>query len=133
VTRVVDTSVVLAWYVEEDASEAAIPYLGTPLIAPDLIMTELSNAVWKKVRRGEISDVQAVAIFGEAEATIVRVPHQHVLSRALELALTLRHPVYDCIFLAFAEAADTTLITADRRFAEACRGTAHARRLEVIR
>jgi predicted nucleic acid-binding protein len=36
-------------------------------------------------------------------------------ARALEIAAELRHPVYDCFYLALAESEDATLVTADRR------------------
>ncbi len=45
--------------------------------------------------------------------------------RALELALELRHPVYDCVYLALAERLDRKLITADRRFLRGLADTEH--------
>ena len=40
-----------------------------------------------------------------------------VLLGALAIAVELGHPVYDCLYLACAESADATLVTADDRFA----------------
>ena len=91
--RVVDTSVVLAWYVEEDGSAAALPVLSTDLIAPNLLMTEIANAVWKKVRRSEITDLQGFAILAEVEAIVPCLPHEPHLAHSLELAIALSHPV----------------------------------------
>jgi predicted nucleic acid-binding protein len=42
-------------------------------------------------------------------------PSGPLLSRALTLAQRLRHPVYDCIYVALAQAEGATLITADQR------------------
>ena len=43
--------------------------------------------------------------------------------RALEIATALRHPAYDCFYLALAETRDAELVTADRRFAARLDGT----------
>lgn len=48
--------------------------------------------------------------------------------RALELALMLGLPVYDCIYLALAERLDGTLITADKRFLDALGASRHESR-----
>ena len=131
-TQVVDTSVVLAWYVAEEGSEAALPLLGCDLIAPNLMMTELANALWKKWHRAEISEVQAFAILAEASSAVGLVAHEVFLERALELALTLDHPVYDCVFLAMAETMEMSFVTADRKFANAASRGGHGRLIALI-
>ena len=40
-----------------------------------------------------------------------------MFSRATELACQLNHPAYDCFYLALAELLGTSVVTADRRFA----------------
>ena len=48
-----------------------------------------------------------------------RSPTSGVLvERAARIALELDHPIYDCLYLACAEATDSAVITADRRFAD---------------
>ncbi len=42
--------------------------------------------------------------------------HWPLLPAALELALTLDQTVYDCLYLALAEARSSVMVTADRRF-----------------
>jgi predicted nucleic acid-binding protein len=44
-------------------------------------------------------------------------------ARALAIADELRHPAYDCFYLALAQARDARLITADRRFTGRLGGT----------
>lgn len=44
------------------------------------------------------------------------VPSQPYFSRALSLALELDHAVYDCLYLAVAEAESARIVSADRRF-----------------
>jgi predicted nucleic acid-binding protein len=54
---VVDASVAIKWYVPEIHADAAVRILEGDFVlcAPDLIGAELANAIWKKVRRAEIS------------------------------------------------------------------------------
>ena len=49
-------------------------------------------------------------------------PASDFAERALEIALELNHPVYDCLYLACAEGGGT-LITADKKFHESVTGT----------
>jgi predicted nucleic acid-binding protein len=44
--------------------------------------------------------------------------------RALAIAESLAHPVYDCFYLALAEQADARLVTADTRLLNRLEGTA---------
>ena len=49
------------------------------------------------------------------------VPLEELVEDATRLALTLGHPVYDCLYLALAVREKTRLITADRQFARVVR------------
>ena len=57
-TFVVDASVAVKWLVNEQASEAAHRLLNSEerLVAPDFIVVEVGNVLWKKLRRGELTD-----------------------------------------------------------------------------
>jgi predicted nucleic acid-binding protein len=50
-------------------------------------------------------------------------PLATLAERALAIAEELRHPAYDCFYLALAEAKEARLVTADRRFAQRLAGT----------
>lgn len=54
---VVDASVAVKWYVPEENSDAAEMLLGGSheLHAPDLILPEFGNIIWKKIGRREIT------------------------------------------------------------------------------
>jgi len=124
---VVDASVAIKWFVEEDLSEAAEVLLGygEPLFAPELLLAEIGNVLWKKVIRGEITPDQAYEIAAKTEAGVPALYSLRLLSvRALEIALTLGHPVYDCFYIACAEMADGVVVTADQRLSAAVQGTA---------
>ena len=128
-TRIVDTSVVVKWIVDEDASEHAQVVIGSDLLAPDLLKAELANALWKKVMRGEATALQIAAGYSVALASISFVPASPFSERALAIALELRHPVYDCYFLALSEATELPIVTADARLIARCAGTVWAERL----
>jgi predicted nucleic acid-binding protein len=117
---VVDASVALKWVLDEPESEAAVALRDQELIAPALWLAEAANALWRHVRTGEISDQEAAAFFSELlKAPVASLPIEPHLERALELAMEIGHPVYDCIYLALALHHRTHVVTADRRFASA--------------
>ena len=123
----VDASVVVKWYVSETHSEEARILLGHRLQrhAPDFVLVELANIFWKKARLGEIGDpqpyFQELARLREA---VVLTPSGDLIERAAQIAAQLDHPVYDCLYIACAEATGSTLITADRRLVNTVAGRA---------
>jgi len=128
----VDTSVAVKWLVEEEDSDRAAELLGRSLIAPDLIVVECGNALWKRQRRSEIPLDQALAGLAGLGHFVSLVPSTPFALRALEIAVELQHPVYDCLFLAAAEELDVLLVTADQRFHSAVRRSAMADRVTLL-
>ena len=54
-TYVVDASVVIKWVVEEDGTPEALDLRQKGrLIAPELLVAECANILWKKVERDEL-------------------------------------------------------------------------------
>lgn len=125
-TFVVDTSVAVKWVVREngsmveDGTEAALALLAHELVAPDCIVGEFANALFKKVQRGEIGPGQARQAFAILPETVSFFPAVNLVEAALELALDIVHPVHDCIFLVGAIQRDWPLITADAKFYRNC-------------
>ena len=120
---VVDASVAVKWFVPEPLSNQAEHLLGggDALFAPDFLLIEFGNIVWKKVRLGELArddgDAALVALRNGPVGLIGTPP---LLERALHLAHEIEHPLYDCLYLATAEAVGATVATADRRFFDRC-------------
>lgn len=92
--------------------------------APDILLVECANVIWKKVHRREISDPQPYL------EELPRLPEMVTLHRsadflnhAARLAMDMDHPVYDCLYLACADATTSVLITADHRFAKKTAGS----------
>jgi predicted nucleic acid-binding protein len=112
---IIDTSVALKWYVEESDSVLARPLLQLDLVAPDVILVELANALWKKVRKGQIESSQANEALSHLAGSVKLVPSPALVDEALNLAVEMLHPVYDCLFVALAREVRAPLITADER------------------
>ena len=122
---VVDASVAVRWYAEDAWTDLANGLLTPekPLSAPDLIVPELSNALWKLARAGIIADGQAADALARIPSVVSLVPTANLGARAFAIARTLNHPTYDCFYLALAEAAESPLVTLDRRLFSRTRGT----------
>lgn len=121
-TAVVDASVAVKWFVDEPGSPAACEILASSVtcLAPDLVLVESGNTVWKKVKRGEMTQAQGEAMVQTLPLYFDRlVPTDALLVRAYALAHRLDHPVYDCLYLALAEQEAVSLITDDQRLLKA--------------
>ena len=117
----VEASVVIKWFVAESLSDEARLVLGrrVRLHAPDLLLAEFANTIWKKTRRNEVRDPGPyLADLATLPDIIDLCPIIHIAERAARLALEIDHPIYDCLYFACAELANSELITADRRFAD---------------
>ena len=119
-SRVIDASVAIKWVVEEEGTEAALALRGRRLLAPDLLNAECGNILWRKVRLGQFSPQEAF-LAGRllANADIEFFPARGLMETALEIAIMLDHPVYDCLYLALAEAQSVNFVTADKRLLQA--------------
>ena len=114
----VDASVVVKWYVTEANSEEARALLGHRLErhAPDFVLIELANIFWKKARLREIGDPQPYfRELSRVREAVVLTSSADLIERAAEIAAQIDHPVYDCLYIACAEATGSALVTADRR------------------
>ena len=117
---VVDASVAIKWVVPEagDAEPdtgAALALLEQGLMAPDLILAEFGNAMWKKVRQREFGPQQARDSLAVLPTIISLLPTAPYAERALEIAFLLDDPYYDCVYLAVAELHGCSFVTADQR------------------
>ena len=91
------------------------------LVAPDLLLVECANIIWKKVRLGELARPDGdAALAALRSGPIDLLDTRPLVERALHLAHEIDHPLYDCVYLAAAEAVDAMVVTADRRFFDRC-------------
>ena len=117
---VVDANLVIKWFVPEVDSEAARRWLEAPhdYVAPELLFPQAGNAVWKKVRRGELSPDEGQQLVSDLSVIAVEaISMRGLLPDAHALALRTGITVYDATYLALAVRLETKVITGDDRFA----------------
>jgi predicted nucleic acid-binding protein len=118
---VVDASVAAKWVFKEPNSDRALALVGSVAIvgAPSIIVAELGNIAWKRVRRGVwgAQDAPASVQFAVDLFTII-VPIEELWKDAVRLALRTDHPIYDCFYLALAQREQASFVTADTRLAQ---------------
>lgn len=120
---VVDSSVVVKWFFPEPSRPEALRLLDAyrneriKLIAPVLLMAEVTNVLAKRVRRGLASASMAMEIYRFLNINSpLLVDDRTVMDEAMILALGSGQPIYDCVYLALALRRGCDLITADRKF-----------------
>jgi predicted nucleic acid-binding protein len=115
---VVDASVVVKWFVDEPLSEAALALREVPLHAPDVLLTDCADILWRKGLRREMTDEQVSEAADLLQyASIGLHPTRMLLEQILGFARDLKHPTRDCVYLATAWLLELPLVTADQRFA----------------
>jgi predicted nucleic acid-binding protein len=113
---VIDASIAIKWVVEEEGTPEALALRRHALAAPDLLIAECANILWKKVRLSELSMREAIFAAGLiARADIDLMPMRPLLEAATKLAIELDHPAYDCVYIALAEAEGARFVTANTR------------------
>ena len=127
---VVDSSVVIKWSIPEVHSDAALRFLDPDFDrdAPELLLAEASNILWKKVGRGGLTPSEAEKIAEDiSEADINIHPLGSLFRPGLSIALATGRSAYDSIYLALADSLATRLVTADRRLYNALQNGPYAR------
>jgi predicted nucleic acid-binding protein len=115
---VVDSSVVVKWFVPEIHAEAAQNLLREDfaLSAPDLVRAEVGNVLWKKWRRGELSSEVVEGVLGDLEGFTLEIETSEPLLRiAWDVARRFERSCYEGLYVALAVRADSQLVTADRK------------------
>lgn len=127
---VIDASVAIKWFVPEEGFELALALSrGHRLVAPDLLVIECANILWKKSRRSEISKEDASLAGRLLEgAEIELVPMRELVEKTIGFAIELDHPAYDCAYLALASNLACPFVTADENLVRKI-GRGRARRL----
>jgi predicted nucleic acid-binding protein len=117
---VVDASVVVTALTDDadDGDRVRQRLRGERLVAPHIIDLEVVSA-WRRLAAAGGMDERRVelALADLRELRLQRVGHGRLLGRCWELRTNLT--IYDAAYVALAEALDATLLTADRRLAQA--------------
>lgn len=119
---VIDASVVVDWVAPGAAANSAamktlrrLALEGSDLLAPRLLLEEVTNALLTGVRRRRWSGAKADASFALVQQMPVKLADTPAdLDRAYELARRYDdHPIYDMLYVALSQRLKTQLITAD--------------------
>ncbi|TLM69044.1 MAG: type II toxin-antitoxin system VapC family toxin [Actinobacteria bacterium] len=113
---VVDASVAVKWVCDEEHSARAAGILGAhDLTAPGLLYSEVASALARRAAAGDFdTDAALRKMRMIVRAGVTTVPDELLACGAISLSGVLRHPVYDCFYLALAIAEETRVVTADR-------------------
>lgn len=121
---ILDASVAVRWVTSEKGSDEAAALLERDLswIAPRLLLTEVASALRRKAAEGDLEPTVASqaldALLQAVSDGVLRLAEdERVIAPALLLALSLRHKLPDCLYLAVAERDGAALATADSRLA----------------
>ena len=120
---VIDTSVVLKWFVQSDESDwlqarelrTAYVQKRCTLSCPEFLALELANAL-KTGRRFTAAEINVIAEAFRALNLVLETLHWSTLEKAIELAALFNTAVYDSYFLACAIESSSILVTADNLF-----------------
>jgi predicted nucleic acid-binding protein len=125
---VLDASVAVRWVVSEKGSDEAAALLDHEFswITPRLLLIEVASALRRKAVAGEIDAATAgqaldALLQAIADGVVRLAEDERVVAEALLLALSLRHKLPDCLYLALAEREGAALATADTRLGQLAR------------
>ena len=134
--QVIDASVAIKWYVPEPGSAQAAPILtsGVRLLAPDLIVAEIGNVLWRKIVRGELTprEAEQIADAFVSACPLEIVPSGGLVRSALSIAEQYGRSVYDSLYVALAVRENCQVVTADERLANALAATPLGRHVATI-
>jgi predicted nucleic acid-binding protein len=132
---IVDASVAVKWFVAEQDARIAdeIANSGHRLFAPQILVTEVANALIRKAMIGLMSTADAQRYWRSLPNYLDDlIAVDDMIEPALLNACELRHPIYDLIYLEAARRLDGQLITADRRFIIKLANTDLARHVTLL-
>lgn len=118
-TLVIDANIAVGWSLESPNSPNCIRILreSDSVVAPDLIIPEVANTFYQQIKIGVANKdriLDGLELFPRWFAELV--PSSMLRMKAFELALELKHPAYDCFYLALALLRDVRFVTSDAHF-----------------
>ena len=128
-TLVLDASVGIKWFFEEEESDKAallmdaIEKKAIEVMVPEIFYPEFASTCWKKVKKKVATLAWAIEALDRVTALSLKKYSDFELADvALENTLRYKISIYDALYLALAEIYAVPLITADEFLLKACRG-----------
>jgi len=129
-SAVIDASLAIKWIIDEEGTKAAVALRdrwhknGTLLHAPEFLLVELHNIVWKKLYRGLIAP--NAPIIGQTPnfgLTLNWSLTQPLLTSAFLIGIQYQISVYDGLYAALSQSLSAPLYTADQALATKLQGS----------
>ena len=126
---VVDASVAAKWLLpsaNEPFSQKALRLLysyvnrGIEILIPDLFWAEIGNVLWKAARAGRCTVEQAqIGLDKVIVQKFLTISSRSLLYSAFDIASASGCAIYDCLYIALAEASRAEFLTADEKLVNA--------------
>jgi predicted nucleic acid-binding protein len=117
---VVDSSVAVKWFLPEPDSPKAVQVrnevitAGGRLIVLDLVLAEVTNAIWNKHRQMKITILAAQQALADLQGfPMQRESAARLLDDAFDIAVKYDRAVYDALFVALAQDLGVKGVTSD--------------------
>jgi predicted nucleic acid-binding protein len=127
ISFVLDASVAVKWampWAQEPLTDEAVRLLKRyrdgeiDFLVPDVFWAEIGNVLWRGARQKRWSRADADVVVAEIlRRDFQTVPSRILLAEAMKIACDYDRNIYDCLYVALATSAETSLITADERLA----------------
>jgi len=116
--RVIDASALVKYFAKERGWKKVSELILDGVVSIELVVKEVANSLWKKVRQGDMEPEVALTLIGKVPK-IVKIDSQSpFMTRAFKIALQYSITVYDALYIALAENRKYELITCDKKQAE---------------
>jgi predicted nucleic acid-binding protein len=129
ITRVLDTNIIVKWFLLEEGSQVAEGFLEELLagqarvLVPSSLFYEVAKVLWVR-RRDGLTESTSLAIWQRLTQLPVTVIEWHELfPEALTLSYQHDIAVYDAVFVRLAQLYGCDLITADQKLLPKLAGT----------
>ncbi len=132
---VVDASVAVKWFVEEEYSEESLKLLEAykegivDLIAPSLLPFEVLNALKYSGAFGEDELKEIAEVLEMLQITLYELEGEYA-KKTIEIAMRKGVTIYDASYVALAELEGATLYAADEKLLRKVKGLERARHVK---
>jgi predicted nucleic acid-binding protein len=121
---IIDASVAVKFLTLEEGTAEAAVLLSRDVErhAPDWMVLEVASSLWGKVKQGMLLNADAMTCLEMLPNFFDAFhPTAPLIDESFQLSLTLKHPVYDCLYLYLAIRERAILITADKGLIKSAR------------
>ena len=119
----IDASALACFLLKEEGWREVGEALKEGALSPDLVLKEVSNAILKRFRRGEMSKEEVDAALQALSALTGRAlkveEETKYVEEAIKVAMDRGITVYDAVYIVFSKGKNLRLMTADERQAKA--------------